>query len=54
MVITSISRIEVAVDEMVYIFDTPQEADEFMACLIDGDLVQCKVDHPPLDIRPAS
>jgi hypothetical protein len=52
MIVTSISRVEVQVDDTIYMFDTPEEADAFLVCLLESDSSQCKVDHPPIDIRP--
>jgi hypothetical protein len=52
MIVTSVSRVEVGVNDTIYMFETPEEADAFLVCLLESDSSQCKVDHPPIDIRP--
>lgn len=38
---------EVQVDQVIYIYESPTQADAFEACVAALDVAHCALDHPP-------
>lgn len=53
MAIIRLSPTEVQVDDMDYVFASPDDADAFESCMAAADATFCAANHPPLNTRPS-
>ncbi|MDB5763103.1 MAG: hypothetical protein JWQ21_2098 [Herminiimonas sp.] len=53
MATVRLATTEVQIDDTVYTFGTPADADAFEACVATVDLMHCEADHPPTGKRSA-
>lgn len=53
MTTVRISTTEVQVDQIVYLFNSADHADDFEACVATVDLAHCEREHAPVGKHPA-